>query len=140
MAWLLDTNVIAETRRPAPNRRVLAFIKSCPFDQLYISSVILAEIRFGADIAPDPNRRAELEKWLAGTIRPMLIGQVLEITEDIMLRWRHLVEESRAAGRTYPQPDLILAATALEYGLVLVTRNVKDFAGLPVTILNPWDE
>ncbi len=115
-------------------------MRTSPLDQLYISSVALAEIRFGIDLAPDPNRRIELERWLTGTIRPTFSGRVLEITEDTMLRWRHLVEEGKRANRTYPQPDLILAATALEYGLILVTRNTKDFTGLGVPILNPWNQ
>jgi predicted nucleic acid-binding protein len=69
----------------------------------------------------------------------MFAGRTLAITEDIMLRWRLLVEDGRKAGRTFPQPDLILAATALEHDLTLVTRNVKDFAGLGIAILNPWE-
>jgi toxin FitB len=70
----------------------------------------------------------------------MFIGRTLEITEDVMLRWRILVDEGRKTGHTFSQPDLIIAATALEHGLTLVTRNVRDFAGLEVPILNPWDE
>ena len=70
----------------------------------------------------------------------MFTGRVLEITEDVMLRWRLLVEEGRKAGRTFSQPDLIIAAIALEHGLTLVTRNVKDFAGLRLPLLNPWEE
>jgi toxin FitB len=56
-----------------------------------------------------------------------------------MLRWRVLLESGRKTGRTFPQPDLIIAATALEHDAAVVRRNVKDFAGLGLTILNPWD-
>ena len=69
----------------------------------------------------------------------MFAERVLEITEEVMLRWRLLVEKGRKTGRTFSQPDLILAATALEHGLVLVTRNEKDFFGLGVPLLNPWN-
>ena len=56
-----------------------------------------------------------------------------------MLRWRVLVDQGRKTGHTFSQPDLIIAATALELDMTLVTRNVKDFSGLNLTIVNPWD-
>jgi len=136
---LLDTNVLSELRRSRPDQRVTAWIEAQPLDDLYVSTVTLAEIRFGIETLPDQIRRAELETWLAGKVRPMFTHRVLEITEGIMLRWRLLVEEGRQRGHTYSQPDLIIAATALEHGLTLVTRNVTDFAGLGVKLLNPWD-
>jgi len=114
-------------------------MKSCPLDELYVSAVTLAEIRFGIETAQDSTRRSELEQWLAVKIRPMFAGRRLPITEDVMLRWRVLVEGGRKSGRTFPQPDLIIAATALDHDLSIVTRNVKDFVGLGLTILNPWE-
>jgi predicted nucleic acid-binding protein len=137
MAWLLDTNVLSEMRRKAPDPRVIAFLVTCPLAQLYVSSVVFAEIRFGIELA-DWERRTELHRWLSDEVRPMFRGRVVEVSEDIMFRWRLLVEEGRRSGRTFSQPDLIIAATALEHGLTLVTRNVRDFEGLGVDVLNPW--
>lgn len=139
MAWLLDTNILSELRRPLPEQRVLDFLARCPLDQLYVSTITFAEIRFGITNATEPSRRAELEQWLEAAIRPMFANRVLEITENVMFRWRLLVEQGRKAGRTFSQPDLILAAIALESGLTLVTRNVKDFTGLTLSLLNPWE-
>lgn len=140
MASLLDTNVLSEIKRSSPNRRVVVWLDAQPLDRLYVTSVTLAEIRFGIDRAPLPEQRIELEWWLAHTVRPMFTGRVLDITEDTMLRWRHLVEDGRKTGRTYSQPDLIIAALALQHDFTLVTRNTKDFAGLGVALFNPWED
>jgi hypothetical protein len=67
MAWLLDTNILSELRRPKPEQRVVAFVAGCPLDQLYSSAVTLAEIRFGIELVGEPNRRADLNDWLAGS-------------------------------------------------------------------------
>ena len=123
MAWLLDTNILSELRRPKPEQKVVAFVAGCPLDQLYISAVSLAEIRFGIELVGKPNRRAELNEWLTNKVRPMFGERVLQVTEDIMLKWRLLVEEGRKTGHTFSQPDLIIAATAIHHGLTLVTRD-----------------
>lgn len=68
----------------------------------------------------------------------MFDDRVLPITEDIMLKWRLLVEGGRKKGHTFSQPDLIIAATALEYGLTVVSRDTNDFERAGVPVLNPW--
>ena len=139
MAWLLDTNVLSELRRPKPEPRVVDFVSQCPLDQLYVSAVTLAEIRFGIELVGEPNRRAELNDWLTHKVRPMFDHRVLQVTEDIMLKWRLLVEEGRKAGHTFSQPDLIIAATAIHHGLTVVTRDRNDYVKAHVPVVNPWD-
>jgi toxin FitB len=87
MGWLLDTNILSELRHPKPEARVVAFVAGCPLDQLYISVVTLAEIRFGIELVSDPQRRTELQDWLTRQVRPLFEGRVLPIAEDIMLQW-----------------------------------------------------
>ena len=77
--------------------------------------------------------------WLNQIVRPMFDGRVLPITEDVMLKGRLLVEEGRKVGHTFPQPDLIIAATAIEHGLTLVTRDRRGFDKVSVPLLNPWE-
>lgn len=137
--WLLDTNFVSELRRSHPNARVLDFVERSDLDRMYLSVVVMAELRFGVLTAREAARRDELDRWLTYTIRPMFAGRVLTVTEQIVLRWRFMVEDSRKVGRSFSAPDLLIAATAIEHELTLVTRNVKDFAGLGVTILNPWE-
>lgn len=136
--WLLDTNILSELRRPKPERKVLAFLAAQPLELIHVSSATLAEIRFGIEMLADVGRRAELNDWLAHQVRPMFERRVLEITEDIMFKWRLLVEAGRKAGHTFPQPDLIIAATALHHGLTIVTRDVSDYERARVPVRSPW--
>ncbi|MEH3117805.1 MAG: type II toxin-antitoxin system VapC family toxin [Methylorubrum populi] len=138
--WLLDTNVLSELRRPRPNPRVTAFVSTQPLVSLHVSTVSLAEIRYGIERADDEAKRAALRNWLDARIRPMFAERILPVSEDVMLRWRMLVEEGRTVRHTFPQPDLIIAATALQHGLTLVTRDVDDFRRARVVVLNPWLE
>lgn len=136
--WLLDTNVLSELPRPKPERNVLAFIDAQPMETLYVSTVTFAEIRFGIELLDDAGRRAELTNWLDHRVRPMFQQRVLEINEDVMLKWRLLVEEGRKSGHTFSQPDLIIAATALSHGLTIVSRDIRDYQRARALVLNPW--
>ena len=136
--WLLDTNVLSELRRPRPDANVLQFVSNQSLDLLYVSVVTFAEIRFGIELVEDANRRMDLNDWLTNKLRPMFEQRVLDVTEDIMLKWRLLVEEGRRVGHTFAQPDLIIAATALHHGLEVVSRNTADFERANVPVLNPW--
>ncbi len=139
MAWLLDTNVLSEGRKPKPEPRVAAFYAAQPLHSLYISEVNFAEIRFGIELQQDPARRAQLNDWLTLKLRPTFAGRILPVTEDILLKWRLLLEQGRKIGHTYSTPDLLLAATALHHGLTVVTRDRSDFDMARVPVVNPWD-
>jgi len=136
--WLLDTNILSELRRPKPEPKVLAFIAGQPLDLLFVSTVAFAEIRFGIELVPEATKRAELNDWLGHKVRPMFDQRALPVSEDVMFKWRLLVEEGRKSGHTFSQPDLIIAATALHHGLTLVSRDTADFERARVPILNPW--
>ena len=138
--FLLDTNVLSELRRPNPAPQVVAFIARQPLDLLFTSTVVMAKIRFGIEMAPDPAKRAALTDWLTHRVRPQFADRILAVSEDVMFRWRVLVEDGRRQGHTFSQPDLIIAATALHHGLSIVTRNVADYARAQVAVVNPWLE
>jgi predicted nucleic acid-binding protein len=140
MAWLLDTNIISERRKPKPEPRVTAFYSAQPLDSLYISAVSVAEIRFGIELQQDQTRRAELTDWLTRLLRPAFAGRILPVTEDILLKWRILMDEGRKTGHTYSHPDLLLASTALHHRLTVVTRDRSDFDKAGVSVFNPWDQ
>ena len=136
--WLLDTNIISELRRPRPERRVVAFVSDQALELLYVSSVTFAELRFGIERLAELRRRAELNDWLTHKVRPMFAERVLDVSEDIMFKWRVLVEEGRRDGHTYSQPDLMIAATALQHGLTLVSRDTQEFRRAGAEVFNPW--
>jgi predicted nucleic acid-binding protein len=136
--WLLDTNLLSELRRPRPHRAVVAFVAEQPLDLLYISTVTLAEVRFGIELVKDAPRRAELHAWLANQVRPLFAQRVLDVSEDVVFQWRLLVEQGRKTGHTFAQPDLFIAATALHHGLTVVSRDTHEYEKAGVPVVNPW--
>lgn len=136
--FLLDTNIVSELRRPAPDGGVEAFVAAQPEDRLFFSEVGFAEIRYGIERQGDPARRAELADWLDNALRPLFAGRVLPVSEDVVLRWRLLLETGRQRGHTFGQPDLFIAATSALHALVCVTRDVDHFVAAGVATLDPW--
>ena len=137
--WLLDTNVLSEIRRKRPHRKVVVFVGEQPLDLLYVSTVTLAEIRFGIELVTDANRRAELNAWLTHKVRPLFAQRVLEVSEEVLFKWRLLVEDGRKSGHTYSQPDLFIAATALHYGMTVVSRDTREYERAGAAVFNPWE-
>jgi hypothetical protein len=138
-AWLIDTSVLSEIRRRKPHRKVVAFVAAQPLDLLYVSTVTLAEIRFGIELVTDATRRAELTAWLTHKVRPLFAQRVLDVSEDVLFRWRLLVEEGRKSRHTFSQPDLFIAATALHQGMTVVSRDTREYARAGVPVFNPWE-
>ena len=138
--FLLDTNVLSELRRPRPEPKVVAFVSAQPLESLFVSSVTFAEIRFGIERIEDLHKRAALTDWLNLQLRPMFEGRALPVSEDVMFKWRLLVEEGRSVGHTCPQPDLIIAATAMHHGLAVVSRDQGGYAKTGVALVNPWGQ
>jgi toxin FitB len=138
--WLLDTNVLSELRKPKPNRKVLAFVAGQPIESLYVSAVTLAEIRFGIELQVDATLRTDLGSWLTHKVRPMFEQRILPVSEDVIFKWRLLVESGRKVGHTFSQPDPFIAATALHHGLTVASRDVADYAKAQVPWFNPWTD
>jgi predicted nucleic acid-binding protein len=135
---LLDTNILSELRRPRPEPRVSTFVAAQPLELLHVSVVSLAEIRFGIERLSDLTRRSELNDWLAHKVRPMFTHRTLPVTEDVMLKWRLMVDEGRKSGHTFSQPDLIIAATAQHHGLTVVSRDTSELLKAHVPVFSPW--
>ena len=137
--YLVDTNIPSELTRENPNVRVAAFLANAGKSSVFLSVMTIGEICKGIASLPISQRRTGLQDWLDIDVRSWFAGLILPVTEDIAERWGHLAATAKQQGATVAVVDGVIAATALHHDLTLVTRNVKDFGALRVTILNPWD-
>jgi len=135
VSYLIDTNVISELRRPSPDAGVVEWFSQRPASSLFLSVLTLGEIRKGIEKLQDKHRQMELIDWLENDLLIFFSGRILTIDKAVADRWGRLVAE---AGRTVSAIDSLLAATAVEHDLILITRNSKDIEGLAVTSYNPW--
>jgi len=135
LSYLIDTNVLSELRRKSPDPGVVVWFSQRPPTTLHLSVLTLGEIRKGIEGVGDEVRKQTLIDWLETDLPTFFTGRILDVNGAVADRWGRLVA---AAGRPLPTIDSLLASTALEHDLVLVTRNTKDFAGLPVEVFNPW--
>jgi predicted nucleic acid-binding protein len=135
--YLLDTNIISNIIQPVPSETLAAWMSEQADEDLFISSLTVAEIRRGVLEKPVGKKRKELEHWFSGPEGPqsLFAGRVLPFDEKAALIWGQLMAEGRVAGRPRNSLDMIIAAVAEANGCVVVTDNEKDFAGLK--IVNP---
>jgi len=139
--FLIDTNVLSEfSRKGEPDQRVKNWLKAAAPGSLYVSILTLAEIRRGIELHPPSKRRDQLEPWLeTELIESFDPANVLPVTRAIGDRWAALSARAQEKGIQPSVIDGLIAATALEHELAVVTRNVKHFAELGVEIVNPWE-
>ncbi len=139
--FLVDTNVLSEfSKRGAPDQRVKSWLVAAVPGSLYVSVLTLAEIRRGIELLPQSKRRAQLEQWLENDLlEPFDDANVLPVSRAIGERWAALSARAQEKGIQCSVIDGLVAATALEHELTLVTRNVKDFEQLGVALINPWE-
>ena len=138
--FLLDTNVISELVKPRPKANVTAWIEVTDESLLYLSVLTLGEIRRGIAILPQSRRRATLEAWLDKDLRARFEERILPIDQEVADRWGLLTAAARDSGIVLPVIDGLLAATALEHNLTLVTRDTGQIPSMRVAVFNPWEK
>ena len=136
--FLLDTNVISELIRPAPDARVVRWADDTEESLLFLSVLTLGEIRKGIMTVGKKARRGRLEFWLTSELRSRFHGRILPIDEAIADCWGTIAALAATRGRPVPVIDGLLAATAQHHNLTFVTRNDSDVAGAGIRVLNPW--
>ena len=138
--FLLDTNIPSELMRSRPEPKVKGWVAAQDIATLFLSVVSLGEMESGFTTMQDAQQRLRLQAWLERHIEILFEGRVLPVTQPIAARWGQLDGTRKSAGRPLSVPDGIIAATALEHHLTIVTRNTKDFTGLGLALINPWLE
>lgn len=137
--FLMDTNVLSEAVRTKPEPRVLDWIGATDETLLFLSVLTLGEIRKGLALLPQGKRRSHIEAWIDVEVQFRFAGRILPITSAVADRWGVLAAEAKKKCRALATIDGLLAATALEHNVTIVTRNVRDFRDTRVPLLNPWN-
>lgn len=138
MRLLLDTNVLSEVTRPAPDTRVLDWLDGLDEDRSFISVVSIAEIRRGVALMDEGRKREALAEWLAWDLPQRFEQRVIPVDEPVALAWGDLMGLAKRRGRALSSMDGLIAATAIARELILATRNTKDFEGFGLELLDPW--
>ena len=138
--FLLDTNIISELVKPKPEANVTEWVENTDESLLYLSVLTLGEIRRGIAALPQSRRRATLEAWLDKDLRARFEGRILVIDQEVADRWGLLTGAARNSGKVLPVIDGLLAATALEHNLTLVTRDTGQIPSMGVAVFNPWEK
>lgn len=136
--YLLDTNIVSNVIKPAPSPALLAWLGEQDNTDLHMASWTFAEIRRGILQMPEGRKRRALEEWSVGPegLDGLFEGRILPFDEQAAEIWAWLVADGHRNGRPRSEPDMIVAATALANGCILVTDNERHFAGV-VPLLNP---
>ena len=135
---LLDTNTVSELAKPRPEPRVIAWFAKLDEDDVYLSVAMVAEIRRGIEVTPDPRRRQALRRWLEEDLLDRFAGRLLPIDRHVAEQWGAVVARGQRLGLTVNVMDGFFAATAEVHGLTLATRNVRHFADLGIPVYDPW--
>lgn len=135
---LLDTNVVSEPLRHAPEPRVIEWIDAQPLETLFLSAITVAELRAGVALLPAGRRRAGLQESLEKQVLPLFVGRVLPFDLACTQAYAALLSKARAAGLAIATADGYIAAIAAANGLAVATRDTQPFVAAGATVINPW--
>ncbi len=136
--YLLDTNIVSELIRIKPDPNVLSWFSSVDESSLYLSVLTIGEICKGLNSLANTKKRLALEEWYI-ELKLRFSGKIIEVNERVAEEWGIISSAGKRQGKQLSVIDGLLAATAIIYGLTLVTRNVGDFELDKLSVLNPWD-
>jgi toxin FitB len=136
---ILDTNVVSEPLKPVPAQAVLDWLDRQAPETLYLTAVSLAELLAGVEALPQGRRRLELEQALMRQITPLFEGRILSFDAKAADSFGRVRTGAQSVGNTIGFADGAIAAIAAAQGFALATRNVRDFRGAGVELINPWD-
>ena len=138
MSVLLDTNVVSELIRKAPDPAVEAWAAGHALEELFFSVVGEAELRYGAAILPARRRRPTLVSDIEAMLRDAFEDRVLPFDSDAAREYAEIAAARRAAGRTVAPADCQIAALARSRGMAVATRNIRHFRDMGIEVVDPW--
>jgi toxin FitB len=138
VSFLLDTNVVSEWVKPRPNAGLTEWLSHVDEEEVFLSVVTFAELRFGVERLAVGSRRKQLDEWLRIELPVRFEQRILLVDGAIADEWGRMVARGAGRGRPIGAMDVLVASTAEVHGLTLVTRNARDFEGAVKSVLNPW--
>ncbi len=138
MNYLLDTCLVSELIKKKPEPRVVEWVRRQAEDRLYLSVLTLGELQKGIAKLKDQQRAHKLQAWLDDDLLERFAGRILDVTPGVARIWGRIQGKAEAEGRTMQVIDSLIAATALDLGASVATRNVEDVEASGVEIVNPW--
>ncbi len=135
---ILDTNVVSEPLKPLPERKVLDWLNAQNPETLYLTTVTLAELLAGVEVMPAGRRRKELQQALYAQVMQLFDGRILAFDQQAAQVFAQINASAQAAGNPISFADCAIASIVSTRGFMLATRNVRDFKGTNIEILNPW--
>ncbi|HYN28120.1 MAG TPA: type II toxin-antitoxin system VapC family toxin [Burkholderiales bacterium] len=138
MSFLLDTSVISELVKAAPDNNVIEWLKRTDEASLYLSVLTIGEIEKGIAKLPESSRREKLETWVRRDLADRFRERLLAIDGTVAATWGRLAGEAEARGEPLPVIDVLIAATSLAHDLTVATRNIGDFERCGARCFNPW--
>ena len=136
--FVLDTNVVSELMRPAPEPAVASWVAGLATATLFLTAITEAELRFGLAVMPPGRRRDGLAAGLERMLRPGFANRILPFDSTAARAYAQIAAARRAAGRPVSQPDSQIAAIAHSHGMAVATRNIRDFEDMGIALINPW--
>ncbi len=138
MNYILDTNVVSELVAREADPKVINWIDSIDSESVFLSVITIGEIKKGIEKHPDSKRKKTLASWLEEDLLVRFRGRILPLDIPVLLTWGRLVASLEREGKPIPAIDSLLAATAVQTGFTLVTRNTGDFEPAGISVLDPW--
>lgn len=139
MNYLLDTCVLSEFTRHSPSEKVVRWVDSIDEEKLFLSAITIGEIQRGIARLPESHRKTELLVWMNNGLLQRFGERILPLDSQIMFLWGSITARTESSGQSIPVMDSLIAATALQNNLIIVTRNVSDFLPCGVQLINPWE-
>lgn len=135
---LLDTNVISEPLRPQGNFLVADWLNAQQLETLYLSTITLAEIRYGLASLPEGKKKRGMLKEWENTVLPLFAGRILLFDEAAASAYAMLQSQARRHGKPLGFADACIAAIAKTNGMIVATRDTQPFAYVGIDVINPW--